>query len=141
MKLIYAKNQKEIFSVINIRKSVFIIEQNVSVLEELDELDYSANHFLLLDNDVYVATARVYYDDNAAIIGRVAVLKEHRKKGYATYLMKELIKLIKYSEKASVIKIGAQKKALEFYEKLGFKVCGSLYYDANIEHYPMELSL
>lgn len=140
MKLIYAKNQQEIFNVINIRKQVFMLEQNVSVSEELDELDYTAQHFLVKDNNQYVGCARVYFDEDIAIIGRVAVLKQFRKQGYATFLMKELIKLIKYSD-TKVIKIGAQKQALDFYEKLGFKVCGDLYFDAEIEHYPMEMLL
>lgn len=140
MKLIYAKNQHEIFSVINIRKQVFMLEQNVSVFEELDDLDYTAQHFLVEDNNKYVGCARIYFDDDVAIIGRVAVLKEYRNKGYATFLMKELINLIKYSDSKS-IRLGAQKQALAFYEKLGFKVCGKLYFDANIEHYPMEILL
>lgn len=140
MKLVYAKYQNEIFTVINIRKTVFILEQNVDVVEELDDLDFTADHYLLSDNDKYVATARVIYSDNSATIGRVAVLKEERKKGYASYLMKELIEIIKESE-SEVIHIGAQKQALPFYEQLGFVISGDLYLDANIEHYPMELRL
>lgn len=140
LKLVYAKNQKEIFSVINIRKTVFIQEQHVDVLEELDHHDYTADHYLLEDKGVYVGTARIIYTDEEAIIGRVAVLKEHRKKGYAKFLITELINIIKNTE-YNKIHIGAQKQALPFYQKLGFEVSGDLYYDANIEHYPMELIL
>ena len=140
MKIICAKNQKEIFSVINIRKTVFMLEQNVDVTEELDDLDYEAKHFLLEVDTKYVGTARVYFDNDTALIGRVAILKEHRNKGYATSLINEIIKLIKFSD-TKVIKLGSQVQAAEFYKKLGFKICGDIYIDANIEHYPMELIL
>lgn len=140
MKFIKASNQREIFSVIYIRKDVFMDEQKVSVDEELDHRDIDADHYLLEVNDEFVGTCRVYYDDNDAIIGRVAVLKEHRNKGYAKYLMSKTIETLKDKDINKVV-LGAQVQALNFYEKLGFKVCGKLYIDANIEHYPMELIL
>ena len=141
LKLVKANNQLELFTVINIRKTVFIDEQKVPLNEELDDKDYTAEHFLISNNNnEYVGTARYYIEDNKAIIGRVAILKEHRKKGYASYLIKEMMKDIK-SQNISIIHIGAQKQALSFYETLGFKVCGELYLDANIEHYPMEVLL
>lgn len=140
MKLVHAVNQNEIFAVINIRKTVFMIEQNVDVIEELDDKDYEALHYLVSDNDVMVATARVYFENDTAVIGRVAVLEEYRKKGYASFVIKEIIKVIKNTD-CKVIHIGAQTQALGFYEKLGFKVSGGAYLDANIEHYPMEIIL
>lgn len=140
LKLVKAINQKEIFTVINIRKTVFIEEQKVDVSEELDNRDYTAEHFLVSDDNIYVGTARFYFEDDMAIIGRVAVLKEYRKKGYASFLIKGLIEEIKKTD-VSLIHIGAQKQALKFYKTLGFEVSGDLYLDANIEHYPMELKL
>lgn len=140
MKLVYAQNQKEIFTVINIRKVVFMEEQAVDASEELDDKDYEAQHYLVSDGDTMVGTARIYFEDDVAFIGRVAVLKEHRKKGYASFIIKELIEIIKESD-ARVIHLGAQVQAQGFYEKLGFEVCGDLYLDANIDHYPMELVL
>ena len=142
LKLVKANKQFELFTAINIRKTVFIDEQKVPLDEELDDKDYTAKHFLISNNNnnEYVGTARYYIEDNKAIIGRVAILKEHRKKGYATYLIKEIMKEIK-SQNISVIHIGAQKQALAFYETLGFEVCGELYLDAMIEHYPMEVLL
>ncbi len=140
MKLVYAQNQKEIFSVINIRKTVFIKEQNVDVLEELDDYDFLADHYLLEVDGKFVATARIVYLENEALIGRVAVLKEERNKGYAKFILEALIEIIKETDYER-IHLGAQKQALGFYEKLGFEVCGELYLDANIEHYPMEIKL
>lgn len=140
MKFILAENQTEIFSVIYIRKVVFINEQEVSVDEELDSLDIESDHFLIEVDDKYVATARVYYNDNQATIGRVAVLKPFRNKGYAKFLMTEIINFIKNKD-IKIAHIGAQVQAVGFYEKLGFKISGDIYIDANIEHYPMELIL
>lgn len=140
MKFILAKNQTEIFSVIYIRKIVFINEQKVSVDEELDSLDIESDHFLIEVDDNFIATARVYYEGNQATIGRVAVLKEYRNKGYAKFLMEKVIKFIK-EKGIKKAHIGAQVQAVGFYQKLGFKISGDIYLDANIEHYPMELIL
>ncbi len=140
MKLILAKNQMEIFSVVYIRKEVFIDEQLVSIEDELDHRDFKADHFLLENNNTYVGTARVYYQYNQATIGRVAVLKQFRKKGYAAFMLKEIINILKNKD-INVIHIGAQVQALGFYEKLGFTISGDMYLDANIEHYPMEMNL
>lgn len=138
MKFLQAKKQAELFAVIYIRKIVFIDEQKVSIDEEFDNLDFDADHYLLKVRNEFIATSRVYYKDNEATIGRVAVLKPHRKKGYAKYLMQETLKIVK-AKKIDKIHLGAQVQAVGFYEKLGFKVSGDLYLDANIEHYPMEL--
>ena len=140
MKFIQAKNQAEIFAVIYIRKKVFMNEQNVSVDEELDGRDFIADHYLIKDNDNYIATCRIYYKDNEATIGRVAVLKNYRNKGVASIMMREAINVIKLNG-AKTIHIGAQVGALTFYEKFGFKISGDLYLDANIEHYPLVLIL
>ena len=140
MKIVYAEKQSEIFAVVNIRKSVFVIEQNVSIEEELDELDYDARHFLIVSNDEYVGTARIVYNDDHVSIGRVAVLKEHRKHGYGAKLIQHLIDDIRNDGHKRIL-IGAQVQALPFYEKLGFEQYGDIYLDANIEHYHMELKL
>ena len=140
MKIVYAQNQQEIFSVINIRKDVFMIEQNVSVIEELDSLDYDAKHFLIESNGVYIGTARIVYKEDYALIGRVAILKEYRKHGYGKQLIKHLIEVIK-ADGMNTIRLGAQVQALPFYNKLGFIKYGPMYLDANIEHYDMELKL
>ncbi len=140
MKFIKAEKQAEIFAVIYIRKIVFIDEQKVSIDEEYDRLDFDADHFLIEENNNYIGTCRIYYKDEEATIGRVAVIKEHRNKGYAKFMMEKAIDFIKM-KKVHTIHIGAQVQALGFYEKLGFTVSGDLYLDANIEHYPMEMIL
>lgn len=140
MKFIQAKNQAEIFAVIYIRKKVFIDEQKVSVDEELDGMDFVADHYLVESKGEFIGTCRIYYQDSEATIGRVAVLKEFRKKGGASLMMENAIKEIRKKNIKS-IHIGAQVQAVDFYEKFGFKICGDLYLDANIKHYPMVLTL
>lgn len=140
MKFIKAEKQAEIFAVIYIRKIVFNDEQNVSIDEEYDMLDFEADHFLIQENDDYIGTCRIFYNDKEATIGRVAVIRNHRNKGYAKFMMENAIEFIKKQD-IDKIHIGAQVQALGFYEKLGFIVSGELYLDANIEHYPMELLL
>lgn len=136
MEVIKAQTQQELFAVINIRKEVFILEQNVPIEDEFDKFDESATHYLITLNNNFVGTARLIASNNQYTIGRVAILKRYRRQGYASNLLLEILKQIPDDV---TVKLGAQKQALGFYEQLGFKVSGDLYYDAGIEHYPMEL--
>ena len=67
-----------------VRITVFVDEQGFR--DEFDEIDNIATHLLMLDDsDHPIATCRVFRKDNTDtyIIGRLAVVKEHRGKGLA----------------------------------------------------------
>lgn len=122
---------------LDIRKKVFVEEQSVALEIEIDEYESVAVHFLLLQDNVAAATARIVEDGPDTLkIQRVAVLKEYRGKGIGRLLMENLLE---YCEEANakMIKLSAQEYAITFYEKLGFSVCSNMYYDANIPHYSM----
>ena len=120
-----------------IRFAVFVKEQNVPQEHEIDEYDKSSYHAVLYENEISIACGRLYFTDNIAHIGRVAVLKNYRRKGYATTVCKKLIDLAKSFRKTEVIMLGAQKYVVELYKKLGFKVVGKEYLDENIPHFKM----
>ncbi|RBP46805.1 GNAT family N-acetyltransferase [Garciella nitratireducens] len=121
-----------------IRTKVFIQEQNCPPEEEFDEIDKIAKHILLLDsNNTPMATARIFEDSTGqAIIGRVAVLKEYRKKGYGAIIVKEAIKQLKKEGYPNIL-IHAQSYASPFYQKLGFKAFGEEFMEAGIPHISM----
>ena len=71
-------------SLAEIRRLVFIEEQNVPEDMEWDEYDNSATHFLATLNNKVIATARLKTDGQ---IGRMAVLAEYRNKGIGSKLL------------------------------------------------------
>ena len=123
---------------LKIRFPVFVKEQKVPQERELDDNDEISYHAVLYENEIPVACGRLYYTDKTAHIGRVAVLKDYRRKGYATTVCRKLMDIAVSSKKADIIALGAQKYVVELYKKLGFKVVGKEYLDENIPHLNME---
>ena len=124
-----------------IRFSVFVKEQGIPQENEYDEKDKYSYHAVLFENEIPVACGRLYYTDKIAHIGRVAVLKQYRRKGYATTVCKKLMDIAKASKKADIITLDAQKYIVGLYKKLGFKVVGKEFLEENIPHLKMEMRI
>ncbi|GEN28250.1 acetyltransferase [Halovibrio variabilis] len=120
-----------------IRRIVFIDEQNVPQEEEWDGLDPECQHFLAMLDGQPVGTARLLPD---AHIGRVAVLADARGSGIGVLLMKAAIEAARHAGHSQVA-LSAQVHALAFYEQLGFVAHGEAFLDAGIPHREMTLSL
>jgi len=117
---------------------VFVKEQNVPQERELDDNDKISYHAVLFENEIPVACGRLYYTDKTAHIGRVAVLKQYRRKGYATAVCKSLINLAISYKKVDIITLDAQTYVVGLYKKLGFKVVGKEFLDENMPHFKMK---
>ena len=125
-----------------IRTSVFVKEQGISQENEYDEYDKTSYHAVLFENEIPAACGRLYFTpDNTAHIGRVAVLKQYRRKRYATAVCRKLIDLAVSLNKADIIELHTQKYVVELYKKIGFKVVGKEFLEENIPHLKMELQL
>ncbi|WP_035572976.1 GNAT family N-acetyltransferase [Halomonas halocynthiae] len=120
-----------------LRRTVFIDEQNVSQEEEWDGLDPDCLHFLAYSDERPIGTARLLPDGH---IGRVAVLSEQRGNGIGRALMMAAIEAARHQQLKQV-ELAAQTHALTFYERLGFQAKGSVFLDAGIPHRHMTLSL
>ena len=132
-------NKDNINLAFDIRKQVFINEQNVPEEIEIDGSDKDAKSMILTINNKPIGTGRLIVIDGKMYIGRVAILKEYRKKGYATNLINFLLNEAKnmgYNE----VFIHAQSYAKDFYEKLGFKKFGEEFLEANIPHINMKIT-
>ena len=119
-----------------IRMRVFVKEQGVPREIELDRDDQRAVHFLATASGKAIGTARVVMRRGSAKIGRMAVLKDYRRKGVGTKLLKRAV--------ASAKKLGAQKIYLHaqvavigFYGRLGFRSVGPVFNEAGIPHRKM----
>ncbi|KAL0222903.1 hypothetical protein P9112_002293 [Eukaryota sp. TZLM1-RC] len=121
----------------DIRTTVFVDEQQVPEEEEIDDDDYSPStyHYLLNHNDVPIGTARSLHslDNCSAKIGRVAILKSHRNKGYGKYLIESILTNLK-SMGIAMVSLAGQLQSLGFYHSVGFKEEGPVFLDAGIEH-------
>lgn len=115
-----------------IRRQVFIEEQKVPEELEWDEFDDSSIHFLASCEDQPVACARLKADGQ---IGRMAVLAEHRNRGFGRKLLKFILQTSE--QKLSKVYLHAQLTAVPFYKKQGFIETGEIFYEANIPHREM----
>lgn len=125
-----------------IRTLAFEVELNVDIGLEIDAYEDGCRHILGLDDDQPCATARWRrYKAGAVKIERVAVLKSWRGRHVGSALMKHVMSDALDSEPACAgFRLDAQEYAVPFYQKLGFRVVGEPFLDANIIHYAMERS-
>ena len=118
----------------NIRKLVFIVEQQVPQEEEWDGQDDSAWHWIATDPDERpVGTARLLPGGQ---IGRMAVLAEYRGRGIGYALLEAAMQKACSLEMEGVF-LNAQRHALGFYERAGFVSEGNEFIEAGIPHYRM----
>ena len=120
-----------------IRTLVFIEEQKVPVALEWDNADQSAVHVLVISGHEPIATARLL---ETGQIGRMAVLKEHRRRGVGKTMLKKLLNIAREMQMTDLF-LNAQLDAIEFYERFGFIVSGETFNDAGIPHKRMSLTL
>lgn len=135
-----------------LRRKVFIEEQQVSEVDELDGLDAVSRHFLArLDGDP-VGTLRLIMEPpmaalpagilgTAPVIGRVCVLPEWRGRGIGAALIRAAMADLRERGGVSHVRLAAQTRAIGFYENLGFAVYGEGFDDAGIDHRWMQARL
>lgn len=125
----------------DIRRRVFIEEQEIPEAEEWDDADATCTHFLATDGDRPAGTARLIAAGPVAKIGRVAVLPEFRGTGMGGELMAHVLRHAAQQGFAGSV-IEAQVYAIPFYERLGYVAEGPEYDDGSgILHRVMRISL
>ncbi|WP_456386362.1 GNAT family N-acetyltransferase [Profundibacter sp.] len=126
---------------LQLRRKVFIEEQNVPEEEEVDEFDATAIHLLAFEGDTPVGTARIVVSGVVGKIGRVCVLQEQRGTGLGADLINAALAQLRALPDVTTARLGAQTYAIGFYEGLGFVAFGTEYVDAGIAHVDMERKL
>jgi predicted GNAT family N-acyltransferase len=117
-----------------LRFAIFVGEQNVPAGIELDDLDASCVHAVAYDVDgKAVGTGRLLPDGH---IGRMAVVKEWRRRGVGAEILSALIEEARKRGHARVV-LAAQLQAAEFYRNQGFVAEGKVYEEAGILHQQM----
>jgi predicted GNAT family N-acyltransferase len=121
-----------------LREEVFILEQAVPIDEEWDEYDAVSRYVIAVDERGRpLGTGRLSPDGK---IGRMAVLKEHRRRGIGGAMLKVLLEMAK-AEGHHTVFLHAQCQALEFYAKQEFTAQGPEFMEAGIPHRKMVLTL
>ena len=123
---------------VKIRTEVFVVEQGFK--EEFDTVDNNCVHFLYYVDDKAIGVARIYnsLEHNMLSIGRFAILKEYRQKGYGRKLYESMERFILDKYGPTKVGLSSQDRAIKFYEALGFKQVGEPYLDENYPHIWME---
>lgn len=140
MKIRWIRGEEGFEDAYRVREAVFIIEQNIDEELEIDINDESAMHLVIYDDEIPVATGRVFEDKDGFHIGRICVLKEYRSKNLGKLIMEMLVEKA-VSDGAKEIHLSSQLYATAFYRKFGFREYGETYDDAGIEHISMILSI
>ena len=132
---------RDLATCLELRRIVFIEEQQVPEDLERDELDATATHLLAEHEGRAVGTARLLEVGETGKIGRVCILPEARGLGLGATLIRAAVEEFRKRPQITRVKLGAQTHALGFYERLGFTAVGPEYLDAGILHRDMVLAL
>ncbi len=125
----------------DIRIKVFVEEQGF--YDEFDDTDNIATHFIIYSDDgLAVATCRVFPSEieGRFYLGRLAVLKEYRGKGFGSKIVSEAEKHL-ISKGCKEIWLHSQCQATPFYEKLGYIQFGEIEDDQGQPHIWMKKEL
>lgn len=123
----------------DLRKEVFVDEQNVSREDEFDDFEESSHHFVALDDeDNVIGVARWRRTENGIKLERFAVKKVKRGKGVGSALVEKVLEDIQQKEgPGQNLYLHAQLSAVPLYQKFGFEEIGDQFLECDIWHYLM----
>lgn len=134
-------SKDEFHDLIQLRISVFVVEQNCPY-QELDGKDEDSFHLIAKnENGILVATARILpkglsYPDDVAI-GRVVIASNFRGQHLGHSLMNECKKFIRQTYGQISIRLSAQKHLEKYYASHQFVSTGKEYLEDDIPHVEM----
>lgn len=117
-----------------IRNDVFIKEQGFE--NEYDDTDKRATHIVMFDDEEKaVATCRIFWNEemNSYVLGRLAVIKEHRGKGFGAAVVQEALAYVR-KEGGKELLLHSQCRSTGFYQKLGFTEFGEIEFEEDCPH-------
>lgn len=120
----------------SLRKEVFVREQGVPEMDEVDLDDFTASHLIAILSGEVVGTLRLIRKDEHVKIGRVAVKATVRGRGIATTLMLHAMENLRASGRDRFY-LTAQVDKVDFYTKFGFTAFGEEFLDGGMPHLAM----
>ena len=125
--------QKDNADIRRIRDAVFVSEQSVPPELEWDSEDAAALHFLALEGDYAVGTARLLADGE---FGRLSVLKDWRGLNVGEALITAILAEAERRDLKQQ-RLSAQVHATALYERFGFTVVSDEFLEAGLPHVDM----
>lgn len=137
LKIKIAETASEKEAAFNVRKKVFVDEQEIPIELELDEYDETATHFICTYNEEVVGASRLRIIDDYGKLERICILKEYRGMHFGRQIiamMESVISKLGFDQAT----LNAQVSAQGFYKKIGYKKTPKdPFMDAGIEHVTM----
>jgi len=134
------ETQQELEDAFDVRRTVFVDEQNVPEEEEIDQHESEAVHFVLYNEGKAAGAGRFRVLDGIGKVERICVLKEHRKTGAGVAVMNKIEEYAK-TQGITTLKLNAQTHAIPFYSRLGYDTVSEEFLDAGIPHKTMKKTI
>ena len=135
------ESEAEMEAAIGVRFRVFVSEQAVPPEEELDEADATATHAIALSGVETIGTGRLLHqDDTTAVIGRMAVDLEYRRRGVGGQILLYLEEEARSQGYRSSV-LHAQEYVKSFYASHGYVEHGEVFMEVGIPHVEMRKGL
>ena len=122
-----AETEEEHMMAFRIRETVFVHEQKIFKVTDLDENDAKSIHLVVKHQGNIIGTVRVYpagTGNGDWIGGRLAVQKEFRASGAGELLVREAVETVK-KQGCNHFTANIQKKNVSFFKQLGWKTIGT----------------
>ncbi len=134
------ENDVELQQAFDIRRKVFIEEQNCPEEEEFDGFDEEACHFIAFRSGQPIGTSRYRKTQRGLKLERFAVLEQERGKGAGKRLVQTTLAHIEQQNPKSgtLLYLHAQVSAIHLYSRMGFEIVGDKFKEVGIEHFKME---
>lgn len=135
-----AKTPQEMAMVYEIRRQVFVLEQQLFVLTDGDKNDERAIHLIAEDSDGIIGTVRVYSDKSTVWFGgRLAVLPGKRGMVGSKLIRAAVSEVVRQG--ASQFFAYIQSQNVPLFKRLGWKIVGAEFLLHDRPHYLMEADL
>lgn len=128
--------ENDLHTALDIRRTVFIEEQNICESDEFDEFDTlqeQCQHILVYHEKQPVGTGRVRILDHTGKLERICILKPYRKYGLGKVIIGELENILK-EKGITACKLHGQTQAAGFYQKLGYQISSQEFMEDGIPH-------
>jgi predicted GNAT family N-acyltransferase len=120
-----------------IRRQVFVVELGVPAELERDGRDAQSLHAIAQSDAHAIGCARLLPD---GYIGRIAVLREWRRRGVGGAMLECLVALAAQRGEA-LVALNAQIDACDFYSRHGFTAIGEPWLEGGLRHVTMQRRL
>lgn len=142
MKVVEIKTEQQWLKACQIRKDVFVLEQQVPIEDEFDTYDKDPQtiHILIEIEEKPAATGRVRIVNGKGKLERICVQPYFRKRGLGKKVVLALETILKKSH-ISFVYLHGQTHAEAFYHKLGYQTTSPMFMEDGIPHYVMEKEL